>query len=237
MADFFLVHGSCHGAWCWRDVIPALEGLGHSARAIDLPGHGGDDTPISEITLDSYAEAINAAAEQGAILVGHSAGGYAIAAAAEAAPERIGRLVFLCAYAPLSGLSLIEMRKQADRQPLLEAITVAKDGASWSPLPEKARETFYHDCPEEACLYAMERIVPEPTVPQNTPLVLSPAYDALPKSYIRCTDDRTIPPEAQQIMANRLPEQDRWEMQTSHSPFFADPAGLAQVLDMIAAPR
>ena len=36
MAAFLLVHGSCHGAWCWRDVIPALDGLGHSARAVDL---------------------------------------------------------------------------------------------------------------------------------------------------------------------------------------------------------
>ena len=30
MAEYLLIHGSCHGAWCWRDVIPALEALGHA---------------------------------------------------------------------------------------------------------------------------------------------------------------------------------------------------------------
>ncbi|MEC7961756.1 MAG: esterase, partial [Pseudomonadota bacterium] len=28
MARFLLIHGSAHGAWCWRDLIPALETQG-----------------------------------------------------------------------------------------------------------------------------------------------------------------------------------------------------------------
>lgn len=237
MADFVLVHGSCHGAWCWRDVIPALEALGHTARAVDLPAHGADTTPIEEATLDGYRDAVLDAIDSPAILVGHSAGGFSIAAAANAAPERVARLVFLCAYAPVSGKSLVEMRKSAKRQPLMDAITLSADRKSWSPIAEKARETFYHDCPDEAVDYAKARIVPEPTLPQNTPLELSAAYEEVAKSYIRCADDRTIPPEAQTEMAARLPEQDRWEMPTSHSPFFSDPEGLAQLLDKIAQPR
>ncbi|MGR3365166.1 MAG: alpha/beta fold hydrolase, partial [Maritimibacter harenae] len=58
MARFLLIHGSNHGAWCWRDTIPALEALGHEARAIDLPSHGDDPTPIAEVTLDGYADAV-----------------------------------------------------------------------------------------------------------------------------------------------------------------------------------
>lgn len=58
MAEFLLIHGSCHGAWCWRDVIPELEALGHTARAIDLPSHGDDRTPIADVTLDLYRDAI-----------------------------------------------------------------------------------------------------------------------------------------------------------------------------------
>ncbi|MFP4275596.1 MAG: alpha/beta fold hydrolase, partial [Paracoccaceae bacterium] len=117
MAEFLLIHGSCHGAWCWRDVLPALAGLGHTARAIDLPGHGEDKTPVAEITLEGYRDAILAAIDTPVILVGHSMAGFPIAAAAEAAPERIARLVFLCAYAPRDGLSLVDMRREAPRQP------------------------------------------------------------------------------------------------------------------------
>ena len=37
MARFLLIHGSCHGAWCWRDLLGELANLGHDAHAIDLP--------------------------------------------------------------------------------------------------------------------------------------------------------------------------------------------------------
>ena len=37
---FVLVHGTSFGAWCWDRVIPELERLGHTAIAVDLPGHG-----------------------------------------------------------------------------------------------------------------------------------------------------------------------------------------------------
>ena len=58
MSKVLLVHGSCHGAWCFRDVIPALAALGHQAHAIDLPGHGDNPAPIEKITLDAYRDAI-----------------------------------------------------------------------------------------------------------------------------------------------------------------------------------
>lgn len=230
MAEFLLIHGSCHGAWCWRDVLPELVALGHIARAIDLPSHGADKTPIKEVTLDGYRDAIDAPV----VLVGHSMAGFPIAAAAEKAPEKIERLINLCAYAPFSGLSLVEMRKLADRQPLLDAIEKSEDGLSWNPIMSKARETFYHDCPDEAVEFAEARIVPQAILPQATKLNLGMNYKSVAKSYIRCTDDRTIPPEFQTVMAERFASKDRFEMQTSHSPFFADPKGLAQLLDKIA---
>jgi hypothetical protein len=29
MATFVLVHGSCHGGWCWKKVTPLLRKYGH----------------------------------------------------------------------------------------------------------------------------------------------------------------------------------------------------------------
>lgn len=40
MADFLVVHGGSHGAWCWERLIAALETLGHRGHALDLPAHG-----------------------------------------------------------------------------------------------------------------------------------------------------------------------------------------------------
>ena len=40
MADFLLVHGAWHGAWCWRAVTPALVRAGHRVHAVTLTGLG-----------------------------------------------------------------------------------------------------------------------------------------------------------------------------------------------------
>ncbi len=234
MAQFLLVHGSCHGAWCWRDVIPALAALGHDATAIDLPAHGADTTPLDQVTLDSYRDAILAASTPDTILVGHSMAGYPISAAAEHTPEAMARLVYVCAYAPVSGLSLADMRRAAPRQPLLPAIVMAEDRKSFTIDPDQVAGVFYHDCAPDVVAYAKAHLCPQAVLPQDTPITLGPRFASVAKSYIRCTQDRTIPPEYQITMTTGWPEQDVYAMATSHSPFFADPAGLAALLDDIA---
>lgn len=237
MARFLLIHGSCHGAWCWRDVLPLLNRDGHEARAIDLPSHGADETPAARVTLDLYARAIAAAAEAwgGPVtLVGHSSGGYSIAAAAELAPERVARLVYLCAYVPVPGESMADRRRAAPRQPVLDAITVAPDRLTFSIRPERAGAVFYHDCPDEAVAYALPRLCPQPIAPQETVLELTDRSAALPRHYIRCEDDRTIPPEWQAHMSADWPPGTVSTLPTSHSPFFSAPAMLAERLIRIA---
>ena len=234
MSDFLLVHGSCHGAWCWRDLIPALERLGHRARAIDLPGHGDAPCPVEDITLEAYGDAILAAIDTPVMLVGHSMAGFAISAAAEKAPERIARLVYLCAYAPRNGVSLVEMRREAPRQPLLEAIEKTADGLGFTFRDSHLLDALYHDCPDGTVEYARERLCVQAIRPQATPIRLGTNYAGVAKSYIRCTEDRAIPPEYQGTMTEGWPRGDLYEMPTGHSPFFADPEGLARRLDLIA---
>lgn len=232
MARFLLVHGSWHGAWCWRDVLPLLREAGHEAEAIDLPGHGQDRTPAAEVTLDSYAAAVVAALRPETVLVGHSMGGYPITAAAERAPKRISRLVYVAGYVPLSGLSLAEMRKRGPRQPLADAMVRSDDGVTVGLDPAQIGPKFYHDCPEGVVEYAREHLVPEPVAPTETPLDVTERSAAVPASYIVCEDDRAIPPEYQVEMASRL--DDRHGLASGHSPFFSKPAELAALLITLA---
>ena len=69
MSELLLIHGTCHGAWCFDRLLPELAARGIPARAIDLPGRDGRPT-----TLEDYAQAILDAASPDSILVGHSAG-------------------------------------------------------------------------------------------------------------------------------------------------------------------
>jgi pimeloyl-ACP methyl ester carboxylesterase len=231
MSDFLLIHGSCHGAWCWDDLIPHLTAHGHTARAIDLPSHGQDTTAAHKVTLDLYASAIVAAIDTPVILVGHSMAGYPITAAAGLAPEKISALVYLCAYVPMVGTSLAEMRRMAPSQPLLDAIIVDEARVTFRVDPAKAAEKFYHDVPPARAAWAIGQLGPQPILPQETPLV---PMHSLPRHYLRCTDDRTIPPTFQTTMTADWPAGTVTDLPTSHSPFLSDPALLAQHLDRIA---
>lgn len=231
MADFLLVHGSCHGAWCWRDLVPALEALGHTARAVDLPSHGSDPTPIADVTLDGCRDAVLSASTPQTVIVGHSWGGYPISAAAEADPKAMRALIYLCAYVPQDGLSMVEMRRRAARQLIVDAIEKSTDGLSYTVRPEKVHDLFYHDCPPEIVPYAFARLCRQAIAPQETPLRLSENFTRVPKAYIRATDDHTIPTEYEEEMSHIAPEKLRVTINSSHSPFFSHPRHLAEILD------
>ncbi|AWD22736.1 alpha/beta fold hydrolase [Fuscovulum blasticum] len=231
MAEVLLVPGSCHGAWCWHQVIPALAALGHSARAIDLPGRGAD---AARATLDDLAGAIVAALDRPTVVVGHSAAGYAITAAAERDPANMAALVYLCAYVPVSGQSLAQMRRAGPRQPLAGSYRLDAARTVFSFDPARVDDLFYHDCPAEDRALAARCLAPEPIAPQETPLRLTARSQDLPRHYIACTEDRAIPPEYQVVMAASVPEANRTALPSSHSPFFAMPQALAARIDRIA---
>jgi pimeloyl-ACP methyl ester carboxylesterase len=232
---FVFVHGSCHGAWCWRDVITALHALGHSASALDLPPYEAG----TSVTLDDYARAIDDSitahsgtthSDAPVILVGHSAGGYAITAAAARTPEKIAKLIYVCAYVPKADMSLAAMRRSAERQPVMDLINILPDGQAFEFRADTARDGLFHDCPKARAEDAMTRLVPQPIAPQNTPVAHLERTRHIPRHYIRCLHDRVIPPEEQVKMTSDWPTESVTEMPCGHSPFLADPETLAQIL-------
>ncbi|SEN14802.1 Pimeloyl-ACP methyl ester carboxylesterase [Gemmobacter aquatilis] len=218
---FLFIPGSCHGPWCWRDVLPFF----NNAHAIDLP-HGPD------ATLAAHATAIAEHLPEPTILVGHSAGGFAITAAAEAAPDRVAGLIHVCAYVPRDGESLAQMRRAWPDRPLSGSYNVNADRTLFSFDPARIDALFYHDCPAEARALAHAHLRPEPIRPQETALSLRHSPH-LPRAYIRCTEDRAIPPAFQSAMASGLPQID---LPSSHSPFFSMPERLAQAIHRLAKP-
>ncbi len=56
-----LVHGAWMGAWAWNDVKADLVSRGATVTAVELPGHGADETDVSQIDLRSYIDKVEAA--------------------------------------------------------------------------------------------------------------------------------------------------------------------------------
>lgn len=233
-ARFLLIHGSRHGAWCWEALIPALAALGHEARAIDLPGHGDGRDPAG-VTLADYGAAIveAAGAMDGPVtLVGHSAAGFPLTLAADRAPGLFAGLIYLCAYVPAPGMSMIAMRRAGPRQTLSGALQADRATASYRFRTDTAADLLYHDCPREIAERAVTRLCAEPIAPQDTPLWPGAGYASLPKHYVLCEQDRVIPPDYQASMAAAMPVS---RLAASHSPFLAMPTTLAETLVRIAA--
>jgi pimeloyl-ACP methyl ester carboxylesterase len=227
VAGLVLVHGAWHGAWCWRDVAPELERRGHTVAAIDLPGHGDAPGDPAAATLDGYVAAVCAAVERAprpTVLVGHSLGGAAITAAAEKLPERIDLLVYLCAFLPVDGQSVVDLAA-TDFEDSLAAANQAIDAAAGVGFiePGARRETLYGTCADADADWASARLVPEALAPQAEPVRISPGRGGrIPRMYVETLRDRAIPLRKQRAMVAAAPARVR-TIDSDHSPFLSAP--------------
>jgi pimeloyl-ACP methyl ester carboxylesterase len=228
---YVLVHGAWHGAWCWDKVVPLLEAEGHFVTAVDLPGHGDDATPLAGLTQAEYgrrvADAVEAAGEP-VILAGHSMGGMAITQAAEYVPDRIAALVYVCAFLPGPGASLLALADgDADARvlPNLEA----DEAAGVCTVAEAARvECFYAECDPTDAAAASVRLTPESLAAFATPVsVTEERAGSVRRIYVECVRDHAISIAKQREMWGARPCERVETMDTDHSPFLSRPAELA----------
>ena len=231
-----LVHGAWSRASTWGEVPARLGALGHTVIAPDLPGHGDDPADPATIPLADYAARLADILRAGppALLVGHSMGGMAISAAAELAPGHVTRLVYLCAFLPQDGESLLDLMKRqpptirpAVRPGPLPGTTLLDESAALPLLAQDASPTA------QAALAAA--IGPQPNRPQTDRIHLTPGnFGRLPRAYVLCEADRTITPALQRDMIAASPCDPVLPLPTGHFPQLSAPDRLARLLADLA---
>jgi pimeloyl-ACP methyl ester carboxylesterase len=219
-----------HGGWCWKYVLDELAALGVSAIAPDLPGHG--ERANEPATLDGYRDALLEVLEPDDVLVGHSLGGSFICLAADAAPDKVRRLIYIAALVPEEDRSLAEVLpfvgdvKEFELTPDSYRLTDA--GA--------ARAVFYNDCTSDQVNWAYSQVRPQSLQPLMTPIRLARFWDLdIPRDYILCLNDRTGLLTVAERQLSRLRPTTIHPVWASHFPLISRPKELARQLVTIAA--
>lgn len=136
---FVLVHGAWHGAWCYRRVASLLRAQGHEVYTPTLTGLGERSHLLGGgVNLSTHvADVVNLLRWQeltDVVLCGHSYGGMVITGAVGKAPGRVRSAVYLDAFLPGEGQSLLDLVPEAHRGQHLAA-AASNGGLYVPPIP------------------------------------------------------------------------------------------------------
>jgi pimeloyl-ACP methyl ester carboxylesterase len=233
-----LVHGEFESAIVWKQVGDKLRADGYPVIAITLPGRDGAILSFERLSLGLYANTVIGAIGQEAqpvILVGHSFGAMTVSAVAEAAPDKIRKLVYLAAYVPADGDSWLGMARR-DGASALQPHLVLDHARNFASVEHAARaDLFANDGAEPFRRALPELMVEEPLSPMTEAIHLSAArFGRVDKVFIHTANDRVVSPAMQAATAAAAKIGTGFTLATGHTPFVTDVAGLVDAVEQAA---
>ena len=226
MATFVLIHGAYQGGWIWQRIEQRLRQAGHTVYAPTLDGCGERKASLrpgitTETHGDEIAQLLYYQDLRDVVLVGTSSGGMAMAAAAERAPERIGRLVFADALALLDG------EKIRDIVPKPAAINTE---LGLMPSREDAENRLLAGLDETTRRWTSERFTLHPTAVFHQPVKLPRFWQMGWKASVLYCTQAGNPGEAH-IRRTRDLLNGSWHViDTGHYPMLSEPDGLTRFI-------
>jgi pimeloyl-ACP methyl ester carboxylesterase len=213
-----LVHGLYADGSSWGKVIPLLQAKGLHVTAVQNP------TTSLEADVDSVKRAL-ALQDGPTLLVAHSYGGMVISQAGD--DPKVKGLVYIAARAPEAGEDYVALTKKFPAAPAGSGLQWSADG--YGLLSEQA---FVHDfagdlpANEAKTYFAVQQPVAKAVTTAKTTVA---AWQSKPSWYAVSTQDRTINPDLERFMAQRM-KAHTVEIDASHVSLISQPGKVADLI-------
>jgi len=231
---YVVVHGSWQGASDWDDVASEMRSKGARVTVVELPAHGKDQTPLADASFEAYTAKVQAAVDEAAgpvILVGHSFGGMVISAVAEQRASKVQKLIYLGAFVPKDGDSVLALAATDKESHLGPAITLDEKAGTADVAADELEDIFCADCSASQLAGLKERYRVEPLAPLSTPVRLTTAnWGKVSKYYVYTKNDHAISYGMQRSMTSKVPFEATAVLDTGHSPFVSNPSLVVSTL-------
>ncbi|SDE11883.1 Alpha/beta hydrolase family protein [Dyadobacter soli] len=230
-----IVHGAWSSANDWLATAEHFRAAGNKVIAMNLPGHGSDDTPASATSLQLYIYEVlkSVGAEKDLIFVCHSFGGIVVRAVAELIAPQIKKIIYVAAFVPQNGDSLLSIA-QTDAQSLISKNLIVDEAAGIVGIVKEAiPEIFMADAPEPVAAYVTENLRPEPLAPLATPVNITGPVN-INEIYIYTENDRAVSHSLQQRMVKNAGIIRTYTLPSSHTPFIGHSPVLSAIISFEA---
>jgi pimeloyl-ACP methyl ester carboxylesterase len=242
---FVLVHPAWHGGWCWKHVAVRLRRGGHDVLTPTLSGLG-DRSHVArpDLGLDAHVSDVAGMLTyedlRDVVLVGHSSSGAVVTGVADQVPERIGQVIYLDAFVPADGQSVVDLLAPERRQILRTLVDT--EGQGWllprfAPPPwETIVREMWGVTDAADVRWMLERLTPTPFRHFTDPVRRrNPAAERLRRTYIRCPPFTSPAFDRHAEMARRTEHWRYRELPTSHHPAITAAAAVTDLLLDIAS--
>jgi pimeloyl-ACP methyl ester carboxylesterase len=235
-AGFVLIPGAGMSDWLWIKLKPLL-----NYKAVSIPRR--IDVNNSENRLNAkftalleYAnKIIDESGLREIILVGHSGAGL-LAGTLAKTYKKVKHVVFVAANIPKDGTTAIDALPEEIRMKNIEAIIAqaAQDKIPMKALEPMLRSAFCNTCTEDDIAYILEQeFQPEPVCVLKEKMNWTD-FPNIGKTYIVCTEDKTLQAKQQEILASNLQITDIRRIASDHMVMISHPGELARELNGIA---
>jgi pimeloyl-ACP methyl ester carboxylesterase len=228
---FLVCHGAWSAGWAWKKMHPLMQAAGYRLFAPSYTGLGERvHLANASIDLETHIEDMLGVIQyedlRDIVLLGHSYGGMVATGVADRARDRIAQLIYLDAFVPEDGQSLVDL-SEPDRQRLQEV-----KAGDWRVPPR----SISPDTAKADLEWLIPRRVDMPIKCFETKLKLQGGRLTLPRSYLYAT--RITPADTFGQFARRTKNEAGWryyEIDASHSPNVTAPDALVALLQRIVA--